>query len=97
MKTLSKNKGIIAILAVFIVVMFFYNLFFKPIEEPAQDALSASSIGNELLEIQKELEAVRLDKTLFSSTGYVLFSDFSTPIPVQTTGRLNPFDVIGQD
>lgn len=97
MKTLRKNKGIIAAVAIFIVVMFLYNLFFKSETIPVPDELSASSIGDNLVKIQKELQAVTLDKTLFSSSGYLELTDFSNSIPEQPIGRPNPFDIIGRD
>ena len=61
------------------------------------DELSASSIGNDLLKMHRELQGVAFDQTLFSSPGYLGLTDFSVSIPEQTTGRPNPFDVIGRD
>ncbi|MDO8590033.1 MAG: hypothetical protein Q7R69_02070 [bacterium] len=97
MQTLTKNKGILAIIAVFIAAMFLYNLFWKSdtTSEPAE--LSASSIGDDLLKIYDELQAVTLDRAVFSSAGYLLLTDFGVTIPLQTVGRPNPFDIIGRD
>lgn len=77
--------------------MFLYNIFFKSDTITAPSELSASSIGDDLLKIRRELQAVTLDQTLFSSPGYLLLDDFSTSIPQQITGRPNPFDIIGRD
>ena len=95
MKTLAKNKGILATVAIFIGVMFINNLFFKQEDVPLSDELSAVAIGNDLVKIQTELQVVKLDRTLFSSTSYLLLNDFSIVVPAQPTGRANPFDIIG--
>ncbi|MFZ2484498.1 MAG: hypothetical protein WAX80_02305 [Minisyncoccia bacterium] len=97
MKTLIKNKIAISAVAIFILAMFLYNLFLKPSAVPPTSELSATSIGDDLLEIHKELQAVTLDRKVFSSTGYLSLVDFSTAIPQQTVGRSNPFNVIGRD
>lgn len=97
MKTLVNNKGMLAATFIFILVIFFYNIFFKSETIPESAELSASSTGDDLVKIFEELQAVTLDPTLFSSPGYLLLTDFSTAIPPQTTGRPNPFGVIGQD
>ncbi|MEX2013638.1 MAG: hypothetical protein WD897_01865 [Parcubacteria group bacterium] len=96
MDILTKNKGILSVVVVFIAVMFLYNIFFK-VETPVSSELSASSIGDDLLKIHGELQRVTLDRTMFSSTGYLLLNDFSTVISPQITGRPNPFDIIGRD
>ena len=97
MKTLIKNKGILAVVAIFILVMFLYNLFFRSETIPVLDELSASSVGDDLLKVHKELEKVTLDQAILSSPSYLELIDFSTSIPPQATGRPNPFDIIGRD
>ena len=97
MEILTKNKGILAAIAFFVVAMFVYNLFFKSETITVPSELSASSIGDDLLKIRGELQKVTLDRTIFSSPGYLLLTDFSTAIPQQTAGRPNPFDIIGRD
>ena len=97
MKTLIANKGILAAVGIFIIVMFLYSLFFKSETTLVPDELSASNIGNDLLKMHRELQGVAFDQTLFSSPGYLGLTDFSVSIPEQTTGRPNPFDVIGRD
>ncbi len=84
-------------LTIFILVMFFYNLFLKPDAVLIPSESSTSSIGNDLLKIQRELQSVTLNREVFSSPGYLLLIDFSTTIPQQAVGRLNPFDIIGRD
>jgi len=97
MKTLASNKGTIGAVAIFITVMFLYNIFFKPENTIIPSELSASSIGDDLLKIRGELQAVTLDQSLFSSAGYLLLTDFNVAISPQATGRPNPFDIIGRD
>lgn len=97
MKTLTKNKGILAIVAIFILVISIYNFFFKSEAIPIPSELSASSIGEDLIKIRSELQAVTLDQSLFSSPRYLELTDFSVAIPQQATGRPNPFNIIGQD
>lgn len=97
METLTKNKGTLATVAIFVLVMFLYGFFFKSgtIEVPSE--LAATSIGDDLIKIHGELQVVTLDRAIFSSSGYLGLIDFSTAITVQTTGRPNPFDIIGRD
>lgn len=97
MKTLSKNKGILAVVAILILTMYLYNLFFKSETTPAPNESSASSIGDDLLKMHGKLQKVTLDQSLFSSPGFLKLTDFSSSIPQQTTGRPNPFNVIGRD
>lgn len=97
MEILTKNKGILATVALFIVAMFVYNVFFKSQAVAVPSELSASSVGDDLLKIRGELQAITFDRALFTSPGYLLLTDFGTAIPTQTTGRTNPFDIIGRD
>jgi len=97
MEILTKNKGILAAVTLFIVAMFSYNLFFKSETMTVPSELSASNIGDDLIKIRGELQKVTLDRTVFSSSGYLLLTDFSTAIPQQATSRPNPFDIIGRD
>ncbi|MDP2933397.1 MAG: hypothetical protein Q8N81_04675, partial [bacterium] len=87
--------GILAAVAIFILAMFLYNLFSKSETTPASNESSASSIGDDLLKIHEKLQKVTLDQSFFSSPGYLELTDFSVSIPQQTTGRSNPFNVIG--
>lgn len=97
MQTLTKSKGILAIVAIFIVVMFLYNLFFKSESLSVLSALSSSNAGDELLKTREELQRVAFDQSLFSSAGYLGLTDFSVDVPPQTIGRPNPFNIIGRD
>lgn len=97
MKILIKNKILLLVVAIFVIAMFLYNTFLKSDPLPTPDALSASSIGDDLLKIREELQQVTFDQTLLASPGYLFLVDFSTVVPTQVTGRRNPFDIIGRD
>lgn len=97
MQILTKSKGILAAVAIFIVAMFLYNLFFKSDKVPLVSQLSSSVIGDDLLKIREDLQKVSFDQTLFSSPGYLSLSDFNVDIPQQSIGRPNPFNIIGRE
>jgi len=97
MNMIKQNKGTLIAIIIFIVAMFVYKLFFKSEAITIPSELPASSIGDDLIKIRGELQAVTLDRAIFSSPGYLLLTDFSTAIPQQPTGRPNPFDIIGRD
>lgn len=97
MKTLLENKGVLAIVAILVLGMFLYSILFKSNALSIPSELPAVAVGDDLLKMHKELQSVVLDQALFSSTGYLFLSDFSTSIPQQATGRSNPFDLIGSE
>jgi len=97
MKTLTKNKGILLSAVLIILLMFAYSMFFDSGALPIPSEVTASSIGEDLIKTHTELQQVTLDQSLFTTPGYLLLIDFSTTIPVQPTGRPNPFNVIGRD
>ena len=97
MKKLTENKGIFGAVAVFILVIFLYNVFFKTDSDVAPSELEATSIGDDLLKIHADLQKVTFDQALFTSPSYVGLTDFGVSIPEQAVGRSNPFDIIGRD
>lgn len=96
MKTLAKNKGILGAVALFVIAMFVYNLFFKTDAISIPSESSAAVIGDDLLALHQKLQSVSLDTGIFSLPGYLRLTDFSLEVPMQPTGRPNPFDVIGR-
>lgn len=94
MQALKENKIIISVVAIFILGMFLYKLLFKPADVLIDPGLSASVIGDELLDTYKRLEAVNLDQSLFSSPGFLSLEDFSIDVSPQPSGRPNPFDTL---
>jgi hypothetical protein len=97
MNMLTKNKGALLAVAIFILVMFLYNFLFKSEVISLPDESSASIVGDDLIKTFNELKAVTLDQSFFSSSKYLFLTDFSNSIPQQATGRSNPFNVIGRD
>ena len=96
MKALTKNKGILIAVAIFIVAMFVYNLFFKQ-EVSLPSESQAVSIGDDLLKIYADLQKITFDQSSFSTPGYLYLQDYTTSVPEQPVGRRNPFDNTGRD
>ena len=97
MKTLIQNKNTLAIIAFFILAMFIYNFFFKSDVISPTTETEASIIGDDLIKIHNDLQAVTLSREVFTSAAYLYLTDFSTAIPQQAVGRSNPFNNIGRD
>ena len=90
-------KSAIAIIVILILGLFGYNTFFGQEEVTlGLDNLSTSNIGTEVVSLRNSLQAVTLDRDIFSDAGFLELSDFSTNIPEQPIGRTNPFNVIGR-
>lgn len=49
------------------------------------------AIDGDLLSTLRELKRLRLDESIFSDQSFVSLTDQSRPLPVQTSGRINPF------
>ncbi|KKW01838.1 MAG: hypothetical protein UY36_C0015G0006 [Parcubacteria group bacterium GW2011_GWA1_49_11] len=97
MKTLIENKVIVGAIAIFILVIFLYNIFLKDKPNLIPDESATTRIGEDLLRTHAELQRVTFDKTLLTSPSYLGLVDFGLGIPQQPTGRPNPFDIIGRD
>ncbi len=97
MDTLKNNKGTLAAIIIFIVAMFLYNLFFKSETITLPSEALAVSIGDDVIKMREELQAVTLSQNVFSSPSFLLLVDFSTEVPQQQVGRPNPFNIIGRD
>ena len=96
MKLIKDNKGILVAIVLFVLAILIYNALFKT-EEVVPTESPTASVGNEVLEMFTALGNVSFDQDLFNSSGYQLLTDFSTNVPVQPTGRRNPFDSIGNN
>jgi len=95
MNFIKNNKGIIISLAIFIVAIMGYKLFFTNIEL-IDNAQVSQSIGADIIDLNSRIERVNLDPALFASATYRSLIDFTASIPVQPVGRKNPFDLIGR-
>ena len=96
MELLRKNSKMIILALVLGGAFYVYTTFFGGDVVVEQDA-SAEQVGSEILALKNSLESVNLDQSLFSYSTYKSLIDFSTPLPQQTPGRLNPFNLIGTD
>lgn len=98
MQFFSKNKAIIEIVGVFIIIMFMYNFFFGGSSQGGVSIASSSplAIGADLVKMSEDLSRATLSQQVFSSAGYLNLIDFTVPLPQQSVGRSNPFDPIGR-
>jgi hypothetical protein len=48
-------------------------------------------VSAEVTAIFSQIQALKIDKTLFADVGYSSLQDNSVPVPPQNVGRLNPF------
>lgn len=96
MSSLFRNRFFLGLIILFVAGMFVYNSFLKSASAPAS-AQVALSAGADLVKLSQELSNATLGQTLFSKPSYKMLIDFSLPIPTQTTGRANPFQIIGRD
>lgn len=95
MKFLKANKGIVIAIIVFLVLIGIYKLFIAN-NEITDSSIEAQNIGADIIELNASIERVNLNPELFSSTAYRRLVDFSSVIPSQPVGRINPFDLFGR-
>ena len=93
---LFKNTTFIAVVALFVVGMFVYNMFFRS-AVTADPSTSPTVVGADLIKISGDLSKATLNQSIFSDPLYVNLLDFSTAVVEQPTGRANPFDIIGRN
>lgn len=98
MQLLIENKGMLAGGLIFLAGLFAYKTFFSDVGMPsAAPAASAQALGADLLKLADDISKATLSRDLFSTTGYRLLSDWSTPLQPEPTGRSNPFAPVGQN
>lgn len=96
MKSLEKNKSAAIALIVFLAAIMVYNYVWKGSQGAVTSGASAENTGNDVVALDKELQAVTLDQSLFSDTSYRSLEDWSPSLPGETSGRTNPFAPIEQ-
>ena len=94
MQAIFKSKAFLGIVLLFILGTLGYS-FFVTTDVPTEE--SALSIGKDLTDLSDQLSRAQLSQALFSTPSYKYLTDFTAPIPQQTIGRNNPFDIIGRD
>ncbi len=93
MEALEKNKGAIVGGLILLAGLFAYNAFMGGTPDVAAPA---ENVGADLVKISDNISRATLSRDLFSTAGYKLLSDWSTPLEPQPVGRVNPFAEIGQ-
>lgn len=96
MKSLEKNKPVVYAILVFAAVIIGYNYLVKSSQEASLSGINAQNIGNDVVELNKSLQAVVLDQSIFTSAEYKTLTDWSPVLTPQPQGRPNPFAPIGQ-
>ncbi len=97
MKSLAKNKSSILAIIIFILAIFVYKSFFQSSAEEMQLTNNAQEAGKDVLELNRSLQAVTLDTSLFNTAEYKTFTDWTPVLPSDPPrGRSNPFAPIGQ-
>lgn len=94
MQALFKNKGLLFLAALLLIIMFGYRYFINL--GSLENGDSALVIGEDLLKLSEELSRATLSQDLFGVPGYRYLTDFSAPVPNQIFGRTNPFDALGR-
>ena len=94
MKNLEKYKTIIIAAVVFTLAIAAYNYFGAG--EVVSTGAEAQSIGTDLVELNKGLKAVTLDRAPLNTNLYRSLSDWSPALLSQPIGRENPFAPISQ-
>lgn len=96
MKSLEKNKTAVYALLIFAVAIIGYNYLLKSSQESATAGISAENIGNDVVQLNQQLQTVTLDQSVFSSAAYKSLTDWAPQLPTPNSGRNNPFAPIGQ-
>lgn len=93
MEALYKNKMLIGLALLLIVGGLVYRGFRGNVSESE----SAQVVGQDLVALSERLSAASLSQNVFTMNGYMRLIDFAVPLPQQSFGRVNPFDVLGRD
>jgi len=105
MQNILKNKTLLALIVVFVIVAFvFYSYFFKGDNVATNNTglLTAESsttgvVDRELFNLLAKLKKLNFDEAgaVFGDSRFISLVDFSQPLPIVTVGRQNPFAPIG--
>lgn len=98
METESSNtkKIVIALVLIAVVGFALYIFFFRKVEvavvlDEFGNPVQAQVVGQDLIDLLEELQAVSLDDSLFSTAAYRGLIDSSVVLSPQPQGRSNPF------
>lgn len=100
-KTSSSTKTIIIFVAILLigVLMYFYTLgnandsAISSLEQTGSSGnVDVDIIGARVLSLLKEINQLKIDKSIFEDPLYKSLLDHTVPIPPQNIGRANPFE-----
>jgi len=95
-KSLAKNKSLLLSILILVLLFVVYNNFFKSETTSFTVDPQVKAIGANIVKTYADLQSVEFDTKLFTTPAYTNLEDFSTPIPNQAVGRINPFDQLGR-
>lgn len=87
----SQNKFFIILGGVALALAVWYSLTSSSGGAAILSAEGGAGPGQEVVDILRQLDAVKLDGTIFSEPAFVSLKDFSTQIVPEPVGRQNPF------
>jgi len=94
----SSNTKKIVIWGVILVLVLFsvYFVWLRPAPQKATvdefgNLIESQTVGQDLVSLLAELQAVKLDTNLFDSPAFVGLTDFTTDLGKEPQGRNNPF------
>lgn len=94
MDTILKNKKAIIVLAALLIAFYVLSMIFSGIGTGTGE--NAPESNADLVEIADELSTIQFKQEIFTNPAYTQLVDFTAPLPTDTPGRTNPFDLIGR-
>lgn len=95
MQNILQNKGLILLILFLVLGVFAYRSLSSSLTLLESD--STLEVGKDLAQLSARLEKVSLSQEVLGMAGYTHLIDFATPLPQQSFGRKNPFDIIGRE
>jgi hypothetical protein len=95
-ESLNTKKIIIGIVVFVLIALAVWFLFFRdstPVVtlDEFGNPVQVEVVGQDLINLLAQLQAVTLDSSVFKSAGFVNLTDFSVNLGSQPQGRENPF------
>ena len=86
-----KTYGVIAIVVLVFVLIYFYSSGGAPAAGNIVAGTSYGSIGSSELDLLNQVRSMRIDTSLFSDPAFLSLQDYSVAIAPEGVGRPNPF------
>ena len=101
----SKLKKAIIWILVLVISFGIYYFFFKGSDSDIEDYITSTGspqeaadvLGQEILIALNQIEALKLDRSIFEDPVYLSLTDRSEEIDPEPVGRVNPFAPIGDE